>query len=218
LTLFQRIGSESLHARIYEGVFNDSHIAVKVLKKIEQLKNETEINDRVSNSDYFLFMITSLTCETNGIIVMELAISDLKQRLDVITESDLEKMFVELLEALIQLANLQVYHGDLHIGNIFFVLRNSQIKTVIGDFGESEISNSPTSSSSDLFCFINSLRENLIRRPFLNKLNTFFNKIGKVTGECESSFETYLETMTENEALIRCNKDFLYQAISLWNN
>jgi tRNA A-37 threonylcarbamoyl transferase component Bud32 len=163
-------------------------------------------------------MITSLTCETNGIIVMELAISDLKQRLDVITESDLEKMFVELLEALIQLANLQVYHGDLHIGNIFFVLRNSQIKTVIGDFGESEISNSPTSSSSDLFCFINSLRENLIRRPFLNKLNTFFNKIGKVTGECESSFETYLETMTENEALIRCNKDFLYQAISLWNN
>jgi len=79
IKLNQRIGSE--RTKIYEAVFNDCVIAVKILKQNKQLKNETEINDRISNPDYFLFMIDSLECENKSLIIMELAISDLKQRL-----------------------------------------------------------------------------------------------------------------------------------------
>jgi len=125
-------------------------------------------------------------------------------------------MFVEVVEALIQLASLRVFHGDLHIGNVFFVIRNCQTKTVIGDFGESMISDSPTSSSSDLFYFINSLREYLENEEFISKLNIFFNRIRE--NKSEANFDLYLESMTENEAIIRCNKEFLYKSLELWEN
>lgn len=238
--LTQRIGSESLHAKVYEAIISDCAVAIKILKKFEKLENEKDINERVSNPDYFLFMIESLECEGKGIIIMELAISDLKQRLTLplptesdperdpngkvfeliksFTVEDLNRMFSEVIESLIQLASLQVYHGDLHIGNIFFVNRNCQTRTVIGDFGESSISNSPTSSSSDVFYFINSLREFLPNGSFRSKVDTFFNGIGKIAGKYEILFDQYLETMSENEAIIRSNKNFLYQCLELWGS
>ena len=126
--------------------------------------NELILTDP-ENNFFFLYLIRGIICENQGFFIMEMAISDIRQKIKYsdITLEDLTNTVTDVLQSLLRLAHLRIYHGDLHIGNVFLVFRNCQIRTVIGDFGESSITDSPTASSSDLFQFINRLTVNFYR-------------------------------------------------------
>ncbi|MHB1909631.1 MAG: protein kinase family protein [Nitrososphaerales archaeon] len=186
--------------------------------------NELLINEHLNDPDHFLYFIKGLTCEGQGFLIMETALSDLVQRLDYseFTNEDLHRLFEEILSSLLRLAELRVYHGDLHCGNVFFVMRNCAIKAVIGDFGESSFADSPTASSSDLFYFVNSLRQRLGSRsgPFILKLDLLFRFLGSTCGCSEDDFDRYLETDTAKReaAVIRCNVEFLQRVQNYWKS
>jgi hypothetical protein len=152
-------------------------------------------------------MIRHIECVDIGFIIMELAFSDLKQSIQQtdITIPDLEKTVLNVIDCLIELAKKSVYHGDLHCGNVFLVYRNYGVTTVIGDFGESEITDSPTASSSDLFQFISSLRE-YTNFPRLISLHSV---MGRLSGQCERDFDI-------NQDSIKCNVDFLLRVKKYW--
>ncbi len=222
LNLIRRIGSESLHAKVYSGRIDNTIVAVKILKDIDQFENELYINEFIfedpMNSLFFLYLIKGYICEDKGIFVMEMAISDLKQKINFsyITEDESNDIVSNVLLSILKLAELGIYHGDLHLGNIFLVLRNNNIRAVIGDFGESSPTTSPTSSSSDLFEFIRGLLEYIDEPEILDKLNLFYGKIGKLSGRLEDDFDLYLEKMDEQSASIKCNVEFIKNAINVW--
>lgn len=93
---------------------------------------------------------------------MEFAITDLSQLLlsQYVTKRELLSFINEILDAIHIMADLHIYHGDLHIGNVFIVNRNNSLsshyvkRAVIGDFGESftgdERESSPTSHLTDI--------------------------------------------------------------------
>jgi serine/threonine protein kinase len=224
MTLIRRIGSESLHAKVYIGEIDQTAIAVKKLKNPRQFENEMTINNTVfeegSNDLYFLYLIKGLMCDDGAFLIMELAMSDVLQRIKYFLElpKDIYRTVSEVLQSLLRLARLGIYHGDLHLGNVFLVLRNGQLRTVIGDFGESNFTDSPTSSSSDLFQFLNALREKLNRsQAVMPVLNSFYERIGKIAGKTESRFDDLLEVgVDEKQAVISCNVEFVETAISEW--
>jgi tRNA A-37 threonylcarbamoyl transferase component Bud32 len=149
-----------------------------------------------------------------------IAMADVNQRMKYSIElpNDVYLTVTEVLQSLLRLARLSIYHGDLHLGNIFLVMRNGQLRTVIGDFGESSFTDSPTASSSDLFQFINALRQKPYRSPqVMDVLNSFFAKIGKIAGKYEMYFDKLLEKeVSEKDAVIICNVEFIESAISEW--
>jgi len=223
LVFSRRIGSDSLHAKIYSAKIDDVPVVVKVNKTLKGHHNELVFNKHLNDPDHFLYFIKGLTCEGQGFLIMETALSDLVQRLDYseFTNEDLHRLFDEILSSLLRLAELRVYHGDLHCGNVFFVMRNCT-KAVIGDFGESSFSESTTSSSSDLFYFVNSLRQRLGRGtrsgPFILKLDLLVRFMGSTCGCTEDDFDRYLETGSVEAAVIRCNVEFLQRVKEYWSS
>ena len=223
LQLTCRIGSDSLHALVYSGILDGMYVAVKILKKTKQFDNEFYINRLIFsdtlNNQYFLYLIGATICDNKGLFVMEMAISDVKQRLlySTITMQDLDNTVNEVLQSLLRLARYRIYHGDLHLGNVFYVCRNNYFRAVIGDFGESKLSDSPTTSSSDLFQFINALRQQINDPFFLEKLNIFFKNIGKISVCLEDKFDHYLQSMSECDAVIKCNVEFIESSIEAWH-
>jgi serine/threonine protein kinase len=224
IQLVRRIGSESLHAKVYAAELKETVIAVKVLKKAEKLSNEVFINEIIFNDPtndlYFLYFIRGLMCDSASFLIMEMAMADIQQRMKYSIElpQDIYRTVSEVLQSLLRLAHLRIYHGDLHLGNVFLVMRNQQLRTVIGDFGESSIADSPTASSSDLFQFVNALRQKLSNSSkVLSVLNIFFASMGRLAGKCEINFDSYLELeMDEKDAIIRCNTEFIESAMSEW--
>jgi serine/threonine protein kinase len=224
MQLVRRIGSESLHAKVYAGELNRSIIAVKVLKRVEKFANEMIINEILledpTNDLYFLYLIRGLIYDNEAFLIMEMAMSDVQQRVKYSIElpQDIYRTVSEVLQSLLRLARLGIFHADLHLGNVFLVMRNGQLRTVIGDFGESSVAESPTASSSDLFQFINALRQKLYHNhEVISVLDTFFSRIGKVAGKCETNFDNYIELKsTEKDTVIRCNVEFIESAISEW--
>lgn len=224
MELVRRIGSESLHAKVYAGEVNETIIAVKNLKDPKKFDNEILINnivlDNGNNNLYFLYLIKGLVCEYGAFLIMEMGMCDIKQRMkySINLPNDIYRTVSEVLQSLLRLARLGIYHGDLHLGNVFLVKRNGELCTVIGDFGESLITDSPTASSSDLFQFINAMREKVYRsEQVMYVLNTFYSKIGKIAGKSELYFDELLDRgINERTAAITCNVDFIETCISEW--
>lgn len=149
---------------------------------------------------------------------METAMADIKQRLkySINIPEDTYRTVFDVFQSLLRLAQLQIYNSDFHLGNVFLVYKpgySCQFKIVISDFDESIISNSPTTSSSVLFQFIKSLSEALIyydKPDVMIILDTFFQKIGNISGKYEIDFDKYLEyAINENKAIIRYNTEFV---------
>ena len=97
---------------------------------------------------------------------METAIGDLSQviQYSIVDESMLRGYILDIIEAVQLMSMEKVFHGDLHIRQIFIVLRNitdceSLRNAVIGDFGEHLRIESPTMHLSDLKIFFKSLLE-----------------------------------------------------------
>jgi hypothetical protein len=74
MELVRRIGSESLHAKVYAGEIGETIIAVKILKDPNQFGNEMTINNTIfediSNDLYFLYVIKGLMCEQGAFLIM----------------------------------------------------------------------------------------------------------------------------------------------------
>lgn len=110
-----------------------------------------------------------LTVIKNGnFIFMETAIGDLFQLIQysIVDEKMLMGYIVDVIEAVEIMSINKIFHGDLHIRQIFIVYRNSEenscnsiMKAVIGDFGEHLQIESPTMHFSDLKIFFKSLLE-----------------------------------------------------------
>jgi hypothetical protein len=97
----------------------------------------------------------------------------------------MKKMLTDYILDVIESVELMsisgVFHGDLHIRQIFIVLRNmnnceSVRKAVIGDFGEHIQISSPTTHLSDLKNFFKSLLEII---DYVENSQKFINKISK---------------------------------------
>ena len=240
LELVWRIGSENFNVKVYAGKINNTRVAVKVLKYAHKLDHEITINKLlqhdVNNNLYFLYYIKGQVCHSgindndhdndndNGILIMEMAMCDIKQKIKycVIIQQDIYRMITEVLESLLVLARLGIYHGDLHAGNVFIVMRDGKFRTVIGDFGESMLSTSPTSSSSDLFQFIRSLREEISychnnHHGITSTLDVLYQTIGKIAGKCENNFDIYLELgSSDSNTTIKCNVEFIQTIMNEW--
>jgi len=223
LKFTHRIGSDSLHAKVYAGQLHDSRIAVKALKVASKLDSEVAINllitEDQTNNRYFLYFIRGLLCDDGAFLIMEMAMCDVQQLLKYSTvfPLDIFLMIKEVLQSLLRLAQLGIYHGDLHLGNVFLVMRDGKRRTVIGDFGESSVTTSPTASSSDLFYFINALRQRCYQLEIITPLNNFFSALGWIASRSETDFDAYLiKNVTEKESAIRCNIEFIESATAEW--
>lgn len=77
----------------------------------------------------------------------------------------LTQYILDVIEAVEIMSSEKIFHDDLHIRQIFIVLRNSLdncnslMKAVIGDFGEHLRIESPTMHLTDLRTFFKSLLE-----------------------------------------------------------
>jgi hypothetical protein len=103
---------------------------------------------------------------TGNFIFMETAVGDLAQviRYSIVDERILTGYILDVIDSVEIMSMEKVFHGDLHIRQIFIVLRNgnnceSVTKAVIGDFGEHLLIDSPTMHLSDLKIFFKSLLE-----------------------------------------------------------
>src|SRR5438552_2206950 len=97
---------------------------------------------------------------------METAIGDLSQviKYSIVNEKLLLGYILDIIESVKIMSMEQIFHGDLHIRQIFIVLRNvincePIQKAVIGDFGEHLRIDSPTMHLTDLKTFFKSLLE-----------------------------------------------------------
>ncbi len=219
LRMLQRIGSNSVYATVWLAAFNsvdlDVTFAIKVQKDVQKSEKEAEISYFLESwFDNFLLMYSDIYCEKiilnnflhdGTFMFMEVAMSDLKQMITFqnVTKEELISYILNVCDSIEIMASNFLYHGDLHIGNVFIVKRDSNIKAVVGDFGESIFTNSPTSHLSDLATFISSLSieiknalNNLLSE---NKLLTLMKHINKQTSLTEREYDLFIEENEDSE-------------------
>lgn len=193
----ERIGSDSLHATVWKIEVDEKQLALKIQSDDKKSLNEIEINSYLNNwPSHFINYYGNLYCNDINIydqkfscyfIFLELAIGDLAQYLlynKNITEKKCLNFVLEVLDSIYILGKNQIYHGDLHIRNIFITRRysteNKNIVAVIGDFGESKGIDSITAHTSDIYKFSTSLLEFLNLYPQFNKWNKLKKKLYEV--------------------------------------
>jgi len=233
--LIRQIGSLSERGKVYDSLIKQIPVAIKVFDNtghgnIAKFYHEREINEMITmygDSDFFLRYLTGKICQEGknsiGLIVMERAIGDLKQIItySVINNHFLDETFSSVVACLFEMAELDIYHGDLHCGNIFTVLRNGKLKIVLGDFGESEYRNdSPNNSERDFYKFISTLRELItgVNRynVFLKKLNIMFAVYAQIAKTIEFEFDEMIHSgLSPSQASKQCNINFL---TVIWEN
>ena len=127
---------------------------------------------------------------------MEVAMSDLQQLLTYqnVTKGELISYILNVCDSIEIMATNFLYHGDLHIGNIFLVKRNTTIKAVVGDFGESEFI---TSHLQDMKLFISSLSSGIIfalnTSLLENKLSVLMKHISRQIVITQNEYEIDLQ-------------------------
>lgn len=216
----RRVGSESLHAVVQETVFSKDKLnmvfAVKVLADDEKSTNEINLSMYLSSNwpGYFLKTYGYVNCKeinfgsriSSGIFMfMEFALTDLGQLLisNYVLPRDLLRYIDEVLDSIYTLGILHIFHGDLHVRNVFIVNSDCDKKAVIGDFGESMTgTNGPYSEAhlSDMVKFFSSLEE-LLRtvnnaKSYVNirmKLLAAMRKANQLTREAENKYENWCE-------------------------
>jgi hypothetical protein len=218
IKILQRIGSDSLYATVWLASFNslelETSLAIKIQKDIEKSESEAKISYKLEKwFDYFLLMYYHIRCDDirlNGFsysgmfMFMEVAISDLRQLIKYqnVTKAKLVSYILDVCNSIEIMATNFLYHGDLHIGNVFIVVREIDNKTihkaVLGDFGETKYIVSVTSHLSDIRNFISSLSLE-IKTTSLNtilsnnKLLTVLKHINVQTRKTEAEYDYFLE-------------------------
>ena len=215
LKILQRIGSDSVYATVWLANFNSPDLnvsfAIKVQKDVKKSEAEAKISYFLEQwFDYFLLMYYNIRCEKillSGIsysgmfMFMEVAMSDLRQLIKYqnVTKSELIMYVLNVCDSVEIMATNFIFHGDLHLGNVFLVKREGGIRAVIGDFGESQYVVSPTSHLSDIGNFISQLgielKSSALSSDVLskNKLALLTKHINKQTAVTEREFDLFLE-------------------------
>lgn len=214
LKMLQRIGSNSAYATVWLSSFNSSDLditfAIKVQKDVQKSENEAKISYFLENwFDFFLLMYYDIYCEkiilnketySGMFMFMEVAMSDLRQLITYqnVIKSELISYILDVCNSIEIMATNFLYHGDLHIGNVFLVTRNYQIKAVVGDFGESNFIISPTSHLTDMSKFISSLSTEIKNSSLNNllsenKLLILMKHINKQSILTENEYDLFIE-------------------------
>ena len=233
IKVIKRIGSVSVYATVWEINFlinslDNKYIkmAIKIQRDREKTLEEININIFLNQyPDYFLQMYDSIYCEqielkdsvfSGYFMFLELAIGDLKQLLrysDKVSEAELLTIISQVFDSIYILGKSTLFHGDLHIGNVFIVPRNisernigakatgNTIRAVIGDFGETIAMLSITSHTSDIYKFCTSLSSQLVTdKKFPNtyrKLKNIVKYTNTITSDMENDFEKFTEQLDE---------------------
>ena len=223
LKILQRIGLDSAYATVWLASFNSSDLnvsfAIKVQKDIEKSEEEAKISYFLEQwFDYFLLMYYNIRCDKillSGVsysgmfMFMEVAMSDLHQLIKYsnVTKSELVTYILQVCDSVEIMATNFIYHGDLHLGNVFLVKRETGIRAAVGDFGESRFVLSPTSHLSDIGYFISQLsiklRTSALSSDVLskNKLSVLTKHINKQSALTEKEFDDFLENDAPDETL-----------------
>lgn len=223
LKILQRIGSDSVYATVWLANFNSPDLNVTFAIKVQRDVKKSEAEAKISYFleqwfDYFLLMYYNIRCEKitlSGIsysgmfMFMEVAMSDLRQLIKYqnVTKSELVMYVLQVCDSVEIMATNFIYHGDLHLGNVFLVKRESGIRAAIGDFGESQFIVSPTSHLSDIGYFISQLAIELkvsaLSSGVLskNKLALLTKHINKQTAVTEREFDIFLEKNEDDSTL-----------------
>jgi hypothetical protein len=186
LFISKRIGSESQFGTIWLCSLNNELLKLSFIIKVQANRNkarsEFEIQNYLSHtwSQNFLVPYGSIDCpevilrdngevtviKTGNFIFMETAIGDLSQviKYSIVDENMLTSYILDIIDSVEIMSSVKIFHGDLHIRQIFIVLRNiihckPTRKAVIGDFGEHLQIESPTIHLSDFKAFFKSLLE-----------------------------------------------------------
>ena len=215
----RRIGSESVYATVWEVDFmlnkRPIKMAIKIQKDVEKTLNEIEINNFLKTwPKYFLQMYGSIYCEKIQLkddsfdgyfMFMELAISDLAQLITLrdVSETDLIHLIDQVMDSIYVLGKNQLFHGDLHIRNVFIVPRGNDIRAVIGDFGETIGIDSITSHTSDIYKFASSLLEFLdnFDKYYIvkSKLKDIMKYVNRLSVQLENDYDKWNETYRDEE-------------------
>ena len=232
IKVLKRIGSLSLYATVWETKFqlnsDDISLAIKVQKDLAKTLEEIRINEFLNRwPEYFLQMYGSIYCKNielkdqkfdNYFMFMELAIADLGQLLmnRNVSEKELLTIISQVFDSIYIMGKSQLFHGDLHIKNVFIVPRkeirkreeNKQIRAVIGDFGETIGIDSITSHTSDIFKFATSLLE-FLNVNFKNKyattklkLQNIVKYVNKLTPKLEADYDQWNDIHRDDEGNI----------------
>ena len=204
-------------------------LAIKVQKNLEKTLSEIDINNFLQEveSDYFLRFYGNVYCENINLVndssfsgyfmFMDLAIGDLAQYINGanVSETELVEFVSQIYEAIYHLAIHQIYHGDLHLKNAFIVKDikgKGSLRAVIGDFGESEATDSITAHTSDLVKFSSSLAEFLKNKRKYSRLERKLLEVVKVINRMTPAME---EIQTDNfEPIVRRTVDVAKKIIS----
>lgn len=219
IQVVRRIGSESVYATVWEVNFllnkRPIKMVIKIQKDVEKTLNEIEINKFLNTwPKYFLQMYGSIYCEKIQLkddsfdgyfMFLELAISDLAQLLTLrdVSEQDLITLIDQVLDSIYVLGKNQLFHGDLHIRNIFIAPRGNDIRAVIGDFGETIGIDSITSHTSDIYKFASSLLEFINKFPkyyiVKSKLKDIMKYVNRLTVQLENDYDDWNDIHRDEE-------------------
>lgn len=204
LFISKRIGSESQIGTIW--LCSLKTLNFSFIIKVQSNRNKAHLEFRIQNylshtwSHNFLITYGSIDCpevsfrdkgeittiKTGNFIFMETAIGDLSQviKYSIVDEKMLTGYILDVIDAVEIMTMTKVFHGDLHIRQIFIVLRNItgcelSKKAVIGDFGEYLQIESPTMHLSDLKIFFKSLLEIIHVENYVENSQKFILKISK---------------------------------------
>lgn len=190
LFISKRIGSESQFGTIWlcsMNKVNNEELHCSFIIKVQANRNKAQAEFEVQHylshtwSQHFLVTYGSIDCpevtfhdkgkitkvKNGNFIFMETAIGDLAQviQYSIVDEKMLTGYILDIIDAVEIMSLEKIFHGDLHIRQIFIVPRTldnnceSSMKAVIGDFGEHIKIESPTMHLSDLRTFFKSLLE-----------------------------------------------------------
>lgn len=193
LIVKQQIGSESSFATIWSTLMSISEkhsvrTALKIQENAIIAEEEFKINMILNEGyQYFLKSLFFLQCpvticgvKSNSYLMgMELAISDLQTMLRKGSTSIVELVghIGNVIEAVGFMSRNLIYHGDLHLNNIFIVFRDGRERAVVGDFGVSVVSESPTILTSDLLRFFKGILKICVE---LKEFNSLVDKIERL--------------------------------------
>jgi hypothetical protein len=245
IKVIRQIGSESLYATIWEIDFYLSDkkseiepekikLAIKVQKNVEKTLSEIDINNflQETESEHFLRFYGNVYCENINLVndssfsgyfmFMDLAIGDLAQYISGanVSQSELEKFVSEIYEAIYHLGIHQIYHGDLHLKNAFIVKDvnikgEGNLRAVIGDFGESEATDSITAHTSDIVKFSSSLAVFLKGKRKYPSLERKLLEVVKVINRMTPAMEDRFNPETDNfEPIVRKTVDVAKKIIT----
>ena len=219
LKVIKRIGSDSVHATVWEIMLRSLNIkfAMKVQKDTQKSEHEVIINKILEEwPNYFLIMYSNIYCDnisfpgirgpiSGTFMFMEMAIGDLSQLLKLthVSEIDLISHINDVLNSLEIMGLLQFYHGDLHLGNIFLVVREGSQKMVIGDFGETQmpkdeplITGYLTDFSKLLGSLLSVLNPQDYSYSFINNLRLVLKGCNKLIAVTENRYDNWIREHT----------------------